>query len=383
MVVFFTIFFTVYSALNFYIFIRGWQALEIAPQYRILYEIVFIFVSFSYLITKFFTKLLPDFLYDIMIWIGSFWFAFMLYFFLAIVLIDLLRLTNFQFHFFPAFIYHDYLRTKAITGAIVLIIVSLITTAGYINTRIVRIKTLELNLPKKESDLNSLNAVLVSDIHLSPMDNEKFLSKLVAKINSLNPDIVFIAGDLFDDSAEILTNRNIGPALLKLKPRLGVFACTGNHEFINGIESACAYIRNHGINLLRDESVKIGNSFYIVSRDDRAMRQFDGKRRQSLTDLMTNVNGHLPVILMDHTPFGLEEAEENNIDLQLSGHTHHGQMFPANLITKMIYEQSWGYLKKNKTQYYISCGAGTWGPPVRIGSTSEIVNLKIKFAAQI
>ena len=314
-----------------------------------------------------------------MIWVGSFWFAFMLYFFLAIVLIDLVRLINLQFHFLPQFVHHNYLQAKAITGAVVFVIVSLIVTAGFINTRAVQVKTLELNLPKKNSDLKSLNAVLVSDIHLSPMDNEKFLSKIVDKINSLNPDIVFIAGDLFDDSAEILTKRNIGPALQRLKPKLGVYACTGNHEFINGIDSACAFIRNHGINLLRDEAAKVGNSFYVISRDDRAIAQFNGAKRKSLAELMNNVDGVLPTILMDHTPFELEEAEVNNIDLQLSGHTHHGQMFPANLITKMIYKQSWGYLKKSSTQYYVSCGAGTWGPPVRIGSRSEIVNLKIKF----
>ena len=379
MALFFSIFFTLYALLNYYICIRGWQALQIAPQFRIIYLIVFIFAALSYLITKFFTKFLPDFLYDIMIWVGSFWFAFMLYFFLAIVLIDLVRLINLQFLFLPQFVHHNYLQAKAITGAVVFVIVSLIVTAGFINTRTVQVKALELNLPKKNSDLKSLNAVLVSDIHLSPMDNEKFLSKIVDKINSLNPDVVFIAGDLFDDSAEILTKRNIGPALLKLKPKLGVYACTGNHEFINGIDSACAYIRNHDINLLRDQSVKIGNSFYIVSRDDVAMRQFNGTKRKSLAEVMNNVDGALPTILMDHTPFGLEEAEVNNIDLQLSGHKHHGQMFPANLITKMIYKQSWGYLKNSKTQYYVSCGAGTWGPPVRIGSRSEIVNLKIKF----
>ncbi|MGE5797118.1 MAG: metallophosphoesterase, partial [Ignavibacteria bacterium] len=83
--------------------------------------------------------------------------------------------------------------------------------------------------------------------------------------------------------------------------------------------------------------------------------------------------------LLDHTPFNLEEAERNGIDLQLSGHTHHGQIFPLNLITKLIYEVSRGYLKKGNTQYYVTSGVGTWGPPVRLGSDTEIVNLKIKF----
>lgn len=86
-----------------------------------------------------------------------------------------------------------------------------------------------------------------------------------------------------------------------------------------------------------------------------------------------------PKILLDHTPFNLNEAIENNIDIQLSGHTHHGQIFPGNLITPLIYEISWGYKKKANTHFYVTSGAGTWGPPVRIGSKSEIVKIKIKF----
>ena len=109
------------------------------------------------------------------------------------------------------------------------------------------------------------------------------------------------------------------------------------------------------------------------------MPQFSGKQRKSLDEIVKTISTNHPKILLDHTPFKLEQAEQNKIDLQLSGHTHHGQMWPANLITKMIYEVSWGYKKKGNTHYYVSCGAGTWGPPVRTGSSSEIVNIKIKF----
>ena len=94
---------------------------------------------------------------------------------------------------------------------------------------------------------------------------------------------------------------------------------------------------------------------------------------------MKTIDKNYPIVLLDHTPLKLEEAEANGVSLQLSGHTHHGQMFPLNLITKMIYEVSWGYKKKSNTHYYVSCGVGTWGPPVRLRSESEIVSLKIKF----
>ncbi len=379
MIFFFSIFFSIYAAVNYYIFIRGWQALSIFPHVRFYYLIIFLFFSLSYIIAKIFTKAVPGFLYDIILWAGSFWFAFMIYFLLSVILIDVLRLFNWQFNFFPTFIKNNYPFVKFITALIILIIVGTIVTAGFINTRTLHVKTIDLNLRKGNSPLSKLNIVMASDIHLSPMDNEKFLLKIVEKINSLNPDIVLIAGDLFDDHAYILKERGIGPALLELKSKYGTFAITGNHEFINGIESAVSFIESYNIKLLRDTSVMIDNSFYLVGRDDIAKKQFTKQKRKPLEEVMDNVDKSFPVILMDHTPFGLEEAEKNRVDLQLSGHTHHGQMFPGNLITNRIYEVSWGYLQKGNTQYYVSCGAGTWGPPVRTGSYSEIVNLKIKF----
>ena len=376
---FFAIFFTIYAALNYYIFIRGWQALAVNPHARIFYLIIFLVFSLSYLAAKIFTKYFPSFLYDIILWIGALWFALMVYFFIAVVFLDVIRLFNWQLNFFPSIIKENYLQAKFITGIIVTVAVVIVVFAGYLNTRSLKIKTLELNMPKGSGKLTELNAVMVSDIHLSPINDGKFLAKIVDKINEFNPDIVLIAGDLFDDSAAILRKRHIGASLVNIKSRNGIYAITGNHEYINGIDSAVAFIESYGIKMLRDSSALIMNSFNLAGREDRAKKQFTGKPRKSLDEILENADKNYPIILMDHTPFGLEDAEKNNVALQLSGHTHHGQMFPANLITKMIYEVSWGYLKKDRTQYYVSCGAGTWGPPVRTGSVSEIVHLKIKF----
>ena len=94
---------------------------------------------------------------------------------------------------------------------------------------------------------------------------------------------------------------------------------------------------------------------------------------------MKGVDHSMPVILMDHQPFGLHEAVENGVDLQLSGHTHHGQLWPFSFITKRVYELSWGYLKIGDTHFYVSCGVGTWGPPVRTGNSPEIMNIILSF----
>jgi len=378
MVVFFTIFFTVYAAINYYVFIRGWQALSSLPHLKPFYAVIFVIAATSYIIAKFLDGKIPHLVYDAMIWIGSFWFAFMLYFFLSIILIDLIRLLNWKLDFFPQIINNNYENVKRYLLAFVVLISSVIIFIGYLNTRKISVKSLSLEITRKQSALTELNAVVLSDLHLSTINGEKLLSQIVAKLNELKTDVVFIPGDIVDDRAETLKSEGIGVSLSKIKSKYGVFASTGNHEFINGINGTSKFITENGITLIRDSSLLIADSFILAARDDASKNSFAKQRRKSLEEIISNANQNYPIILLDHTPFRLEEAEINGISLQLSGHTHHGQMFPLNFITKLIYEVSWGYKKKDNTHYYVSCGVGTWGPPVRLGSESEIVNIKIK-----
>ncbi len=379
MAVFFIVFFTIYTSLNYYVFIRGWQVISAYPVLKPFYAVIFFVAAYGYVLAKVFYKYMHPFVYDILLGIGAVWFAFLIYFILSLVFLDLVRLTDNWFHFLPAFIYKNYELTRGITALVVIVVVGIIVFLGNLNKRDIEIRNLEITIPKKESKLDHLNVVMASDIHLSPIDGEKLLKEIVNKMNSLNPDIVLLAGDIVDDKAEVLIERNIGDSFNNLKTRYGVYSINGNHEFINEVESCDRYAEKFGINFLRDSSVLIDSSFYLIGREDGAMSQFAGKQRKSLDEIVKDLSEHFPKILLDHTPFRLEQAEQNKIDLQLSGHTHHGQMWPGNLITKMIYELSWGYKQKGKTHYYVSSGAGTWGPPVRIGSSSEIVNIRIRF----
>ena len=131
--------------------------------------------------------------------------------------------------------------------------------------------------------------------------------------------------------------------------------------------------------MLRDEYVLIENEIYIAGREDRSIKQFSGRIRKPLEEIMNGIDKSKPIILMDHQPVKLIEAEKNGVDLQLSGHTHHGQLWPFNFITKKVYELSRGYKTRGSTQYYVSCGAGTWGPPIRTGSKPEIIEIELKF----
>ncbi len=378
MYLFFIIFFTIYATLNYYIFIRGWQALSYMPFLKPIYAVIFLFSSLAYIAARILNANIPDLLYDILLWPGSLWFAFMLYFFLFILLIDLSRLLNHFFSIYPSFITDNYSSARFITFIIVVTISSVVIFAGYINTRNIKINSAEIEIPKKASKLNELNAVLVGDFHLTPVNNRGLLKSIVNKINSLNPDIVFMPGDILDDNINILRRRNIAKELSEIKSKYGVYVSNGNHEFINGVESADKYLTELNLNVLRDSAMLVANSFYVLGREDRSIRSFTNKERKSLKEILKEIDRNYPVILLDHTPLGLNEIAAADIELQLSGHTHHGQIFPLNLITKMIYEVSWGYLKKGNSQFYVTCGVGTWGPPVRLGSNSEIVNMKIK-----
>jgi predicted MPP superfamily phosphohydrolase len=379
MALFFIIFFAVYTSLNFYVFIRGWQVISAYPILKPIYAALFFIIAYGYVLAKMLYKYLHPTAYDILLGIGAIWFAFLAYFLLSLLFIDILRLLNGWTNFFPSFVSSNYETTKKITALIVIALVGLVVFLGNLNKRNIEIRSIEITIPKGDSKIDNLNVVMASDIHLSPIDGEKLLKEIVKKMNSLNPDIILLAGDIVDDKAKVLEDRGIGESFKKLNSKYGVYSINGNHEFINGVESCVSYAEKFGIKFIRDSYVFIDSSFYIVGREDSAMPQFTGKQRKSLEEIVKNIATNHPKILLDHTPFKLEQAQQNGIDLQLSGHTHHGQIWPANLITKMIYEVSWGYKKKEDTHYYVTSGAGTWGPPVRTGSSSEIVNIKIKF----
>ena len=348
MALFFIIFLTVYTSINYYVFIRGWQVISTYPILKPIYAILFFVIAYGYVLAKVLYKYLSPLAYDILLGVGAIWFAFLAYFILSLLLIDIVRLFNGWFHFLPSNITNNYEFAKKITAIAVIALVGLIVFLGNLNKRNIEIRTLEITIPKGESKLDALNIVMASDIHLSPIDGERLLERIVDKMNSLNPDIILLAGDIVDDKAKVLEERGIGESFKRLKPKYGVYSITGNHEFINEVDSCVRYAENLGIKFLRDSYELIDSSFYIIGREDGSKPQFTGMPRKSLEEIVEDITDNYPKILLDHTPFKLEQAQQNKMDLQLSGHTHHGQIWPANLITKMIYEISWGYKKKGE-----------------------------------
>lgn len=310
---------------------------------------------------------------------GAYWLSAMVYFYMILITIDVFRLINHVIPIFPSFISTNPGLAARVTAVSVVGVVSLIVTAGHFNARRPRLTKLDLMIPKNSHPLKSLNIVVASDIHLGTIVSKKRLERIVESINALNPDLVLLPGDVVDEDLGPVIHQNIGETLRTIKSKYGVLACTGNHEYIGGVEDAFQYLTDHGIHVLRDSFIKVADSVFVIGREDRAIRQFAGKVRKPLEEIMAGVDRAYPLILMDHQPAHLEEAVQHGIDLQLSGHTHHGQLWPFSFITKKLFEVSWGYKLKERTHVYVSSGVGTWGPPVRTGNRPEIVQIHLSF----
>ncbi len=367
--------FSIYGLANYYIFIRGLHALRLTGGVRISYIVVFTFLAVSFIAAMFLERADIIALGKPLSWIGSFWLAAFVYFLLILAAIDLTRLANHFIHFFPSFMTSYRAHAANITAISVISLVAAVVIYGFINAHIIRVRTFDINVPKQAGGRKNVNIVMASDIHLSSIINNGRIRAIVDRINSLSPDIVLLPGDILDGDLNPVVRQNLGEGLRQIKAPLGVYAVTGNHEYIGGVEKACKYIGDHGVKLLRDSTAFIDGSFYVVGREDRSAR-----KRTPLSELMSGVDKKYPVILMDHQPFHLEEGEANGVDLQLSGHTHYGQMWPFNYITKMVYELAYGYLVKGTTHIYVSSGVGTWGPPVRIVANPEIAQFRLTFA---
>jgi len=370
---------TVYGLANYFIFHRAMQAVPEDASWKTVFIVLFWVQAASFILARFLERSWPCNMTEVITWIGSLWLAAMLYFMLSILVIDIARLTNHFLHFFPAAFYTDYAKTKVIVLYAVMVLVFLISLGGFINARFPRIRKLDLTIHKKVTGDPDLKIVMVSDIHLGTLIAKRRADFLTEKINSLNPDIILLAGDVVDEDIKPVIRRNLGENLKNLKSKFGVYAIPGNHEYIGGAAVAIKYLREHGITVLQDTSVLVDHRFYIAGRDDRDRERFTGQKRKSIQEVLKDVDHNYPIIMMDHQPFHFEDVVAAGVDLQLSGHTHHGQLWPLNYITLAMYEVSWGYKMKGNTQFYVSSGFGSWGPPVRTGNRPEIVEIMLHF----
>ncbi len=376
LIIFLTIVLGVYFGGNFYIYKRAIQAFSFGGTFLFLFKTFFFLLILAFPIGRLMDRFYRCEASYYITLIGSFWLGAMLYFFLILVFIDLLRAINHYFNLFPQFIRYNAVISGRILSICVFVLVSAILISGYQSARNIQITQIDIPLEKLSPQHNALSIVQISDVHLGTIINKERLIEIVDKVNVLDPDLVLITGDLVDENVAKL--EDMVEPLSRIKSRLGVFAVTGNHEFYAGVDEAVRFMEQAGVRVLRNRYVTIDSILNLVGVDDiTGERQF-GIKNPPLEVIMTGMDKSLPTILMNHTPVNLKNAEAAGIDLQLSGHTHKGQLFPLNFITDLVYTVHSGYARIGRMQVYVSNGVGTWGPPIRVGAPPEIVQIKLK-----
>ena len=355
MPIFFIILITVYLGGNTYIFYRGAQALSGLPGgIKISLAVLFWLAALSIIGTMLTRNIkMPVFLSHAMYEVGTGWLIFTLYMVLFLLAFDLLKLCRVPFNY----------------GFILSLIFTVVLLGyGYYNYRHPKTNIINIALDKPLSDdAKPVKIVAVSDLHLGNGTGKTALKRYVKMIGEQNPDLILIAGDLIDNSVVPLYTENMMEELSELKAPLGIYMVPGNHEYISGIKASARFIQDTPIQLLRDSVVTLPNGMQLIGRDDRS-----NTARRSLQELMAGIDKSNPIILLDHQPYKLTESEAAGVDLQFSGHTHRGQVWPMNWVTDHIYEQSHGYRQWGNSHIYVSSGLSLWGPPFRIGTESDM-----------
>lgn len=372
------VFLAVFGSINFYIGVRGWQAFgRLLPAgFGTIYWAALIVLALSFVVVRFTENYLPGWLAGWLSVAGAYWMAAMTFLFMALLLVDFIRLLHRWFNFIPA----PFIQRPELTGLAVVLLVTGVIIYGAWNSRHPRLVHYDITIPKSAGSLNELHVVAVSDIHLGTIMHNGRLLPMVRQVNDLNPDLILLPGDTIEESVSEPLEREMAESLRLLESKYGAFAVFGNHEYIGGHpEEAARRLQEAGITVLRDEYREIAGSFYLVGRDYQYWDRSGGTGRQALSQVMDGLDRSLPVILVDHQPSNLKEGQEQGVDLQVSGHTHQGQWFPFNLVTRRVFETDWGYLRKGDFQLIVSCGFGTWGPPVRVGNVPEIVDITLRF----
>ena len=258
----------------------------------------------------------------------------------------------------------DWPRWAAVVYAAALIA----TLYGVLNARWIRTRRVRIALPNLPDAWRGRIAALVSDVHLGHVNSPDFLARVVARVQILKPDIVFMTGDLYDGTA--IDAAPVAAPLQELDPPLGTFFVTGNHEEFRDPSQYLDAIRATGVRVLENEKLSI-DGLQLVGVPDHASAKAN-QFRAILHRL--SIDASRPSILLSHAPHALPIPEQAGISLQLSGHTHGGQIFPFTwFTTKMFREFTKGLHRHGQMQVYTTTGAGTWGPPLRVGTSPEII----------
>lgn len=325
--------------------------------------------------------------------ISNYWLGILLYIMLTVVVADLLRLIlkrlNFP-HKKKLFSRGGY----AVVGTICFCVICAFSLVGIFTARHTVVTQQDITIEKDGGKLDSLHVVLIADLHLGYSIGNDHMKQMVDKINALDPDVVLVAGDIFDNEYEAVKDPDqVAKTLSRIKSKYGVYATYGNHDIEEPILAGFtfggknkkkesdprmdAFMQRAGFTLLQEKGVWIDDSVYLYGRPDYERPGRGITERKTPKQITKGIDKSKPILVLEHEPRQLQELADAGVDAQLCGHTHDGQMFPGNLLTGLMWENSYGYMKKAGMHSIVTSGVGIFGPDMRVGTKSEIYDIHI------
>lgn len=352
------IFFITYLPLLVYVY---WRCLGLFKhqKHKSIFLYVLLIFALAFPIFDYLAHTVKDSKLDILIQIGFYTQPYLLYLFFLVLLVDIGQLI------------FRYSRQNHHLALIVFTLPFMAVIFGAWKYNHIKVNHYDIEIPKKESTFKTLRIVFASDFHLRGKSELNALSKFVKMTNELKADLVLLPGDILEGDHHDAERPLLEEELKKLQSTSGVYAVLGNHESY-GKDIVDDFFEKAHVKLLRDHYITIPQAFTIAGRDDLRF-----KSRKEFESFHKQLPLNLPIILMDHRPNDFQKVKNDDIAIQVSGHTHNGQIFPFNYITHAMYDLSWGHKQEGSTHFFVTSGLRGWGPQVRTTGDAEIIVIDV------
>ena len=388
----------IYILLNIYVLRWGYlwigncHHLFQSRIFRIILTVIYTLIALTPLTGFLIRK--PAFLHRILKITSNYFLGIFMYILMVLFSIDVVRLI------LKYAVHASWIQSRivfAAVGACCICIVIIISFSGIYHAKHIKVTPYKITVDKSAPDMDSLKIVLLADTHFGYNSGAVHAQEIVDKINEQQPDLVCIAGDIFDNEYDAVREpEKISEILRTIRSKYGVYACWGNHDLNEPILAGFTFkhkkedskqlkdprmklfLQNSNIQLLEDEAILIDNSFYVVGRKDASLIEKIEEKRKTPAQLTQKLDKDKTIIVIDHQPKELQDIADTGVDLDLCGHTHDGQTFPGNFTVKFLWENPCGYLQKGSMHNIVTSGSGVWGPAMRVGTDSEICSINIQ-----
>ena len=371
---FFITFFLVYGGLHLYVFLKAWQAFRFQWGVGSFVGLIFIVMIVSPIAVRFLEKGGHEVAARFTAYSGYCWLGFIFFFVTISISFDVLRLLSYMASIVSKMDFSSFISAYRFFFFVTLIGSILLVFYGYREAGNVRIETLRIQTNKIPRETGKIIIAQISDVHLGLIVGKEHLKQIVELVRKTNPDILVSTGDLVDGDIDTLDG--LVNMLKSIEPRYGKYAVTGNHEFYAGIDNSLDFIKKTGFMVLRGEGIVAHGVVNIAGVDDPAGKPFPYKDVSEKV-LLSSLPRHLFTVLLKHRPV-VDKDALGLFDLQLSGHTHKGQIYPFRYLTRLAFPLYTGYHElPGNTHLYVSRGSGTWGPPIRFLTPPEVTIIEL------